>query len=201
MAISTSAVRCNPTTAPAAVDLLVEAFLEDPAWCWIVSDPALRPEAFRILWQAFADSALRYNALWTNDTSTAAAVWVPPDGQEMTAAEEAGVIAQLTDLLGAGVARVVRALAEFDDAHPHHEPHFSLSLLGTDPEHRGHGYGLRLLADTLPEVDATGQAAYLEATNLVNVGLYERYGFERFGAFQLPDAGPIVTTMWRPAQR
>jgi ribosomal protein S18 acetylase RimI-like enzyme len=199
--ISTSAIRCGPTNAAAAVDLLVEAFGEDPAWSWIVPDPQLRPAALRLLWQAFADNALRYSTLWINDTASAAAVWIPPEGEEMTAAQEADVTARLTDLLGAGATHAFAAMAEFDDAHPHHEPHFTLSLLGTHPGHRGHGYGLALLADTLVDVDAAGVAAYLEASNPANVRLYERYGFERFGAFQLPANGPTVTTMWRHAAR
>jgi ribosomal protein S18 acetylase RimI-like enzyme len=199
--ISTSAVRCDATNAAIAVDLLVAAFGEDPAWSWIVPDPELRPAALRTLWQAFADNALRYTTLWINDTASAAAVWIPPDGEEMTADQEADVTVQLTDLLGAGAPHAFAAMAEFDDAHPHHEPHFSLSLLGTDPRQRGHGHGLQLLADTLVDVDAARMAAYLEASNPANVALYERYGFERFGAFQLPAHGPTVTTMWRPAQR
>lgn len=39
----------------------------------------------------------------------------------------------------------------------------------------------------------------LEASNLANVPLYERYGFEVRGSFILPEDGPEVFTMWREA--
>ncbi len=105
----------------------------------------------------------------------------------------------LQQLLGAGAARVLATLDAFDAAHPHDEPHFYLSLLGTDPAHYGHGYGLGLLAENLRIVDAQGMPAYLESSNPANVPLYERYGFRQLGAFELPGGGPTVPTMWRPA--
>ena len=42
--------------------------------------------------------------------------------------------------------------------------------------------------------------AYLEASNPANVPLYQRHGFELAGAFDLPDFGPTVHTMWREAR-
>ena len=78
---------------------------------------------------------------------------------------------------------------------------YAASLLATDPAHRGHGHGhghgLRLLADNLRRLDAGGARAYLDASNPVNVPLYERYGFRLLGAFDLPDGGPTVHAMWR----
>jgi hypothetical protein len=191
------AARCDASNARSAVDILVGAFLDDPTWSWIVADPVIRPDVLRVLWQAFADSALRYSSLWISEGATAAAVWIPPDGEEMSEEQAAVVMPTLEAMLGAAAPHVFAAMEEFDKAHPHHEPHYSLSLLGTEVTQTGHGYGLRLLADTLTVVDSSDQPAYLEASNPVNVGLYERYGFERFGSFTLPDGGPTVTTMWR----
>ena len=88
----------------------------------------------------------------------------------------------------------------FEAAHPREEPHYYLSLLGTDPAQRGRGLGLALLADNLARVDAEGAPAYLEASNPANVPLYERHRFEVIGHFDLPDGGPRVHTMWRAAR-
>ena len=41
--------------------------------------------------------------------------------------------------------------------------------------------------------------AYLESSNLANVALYERHGFHRHGVIDIPDGGPEIVTMWRPA--
>ena len=88
------------------------------------------------------------------------------------------------------------ALEVFEQSHPHEAPHYYLSLLGTDPRHLGHGYGLALLADNLRRIDEEAMPAYLEASNPANLPLYERYGFRQVGSFALP-GGPEVPTMWR----
>jgi len=76
-----------------------------------------------------------------------------------------------------------------------------LSLLGTAAEHRGHGFGLGLLAQNLREIDEARMPSYLEASNPANVQLYERYGFVVLDSFTLPAGGPEVFTMWREAVR
>jgi len=92
---------------------------------------------------------------------------------------------------------VTSAFEMFDQAHPQGTPHFYLTLLGTRAEHKGHGYGLGLLAANLRQIDEAGMPAYLEATNRANVPLYMRHGFEVLSSFTLPDGGPEVFTMWR----
>jgi len=69
------------------------------------------------------------------------------------------------------------------------------------PDHRGHGHGMRLLAETLERIDAEGHPAYLESTNPANNARYEGVGFEARGSFEGYTPGSAVTTMWRPARR
>jgi GNAT superfamily N-acetyltransferase len=81
------------------------------------------------------------------------------------------------------------------------EPHYYLSLLGTHPDHRGAGHGMRLLADNLERIETEGMPAYLESTNPANNPRYGRVGFEIVGSFEGYVAGSVITTMWRPARR
>jgi ribosomal protein S18 acetylase RimI-like enzyme len=106
----------------------------------------------------------------------------------------------LLELLGAQADRAFEAFGLLEQAHPHDRPHYYLSLLGTDPEHRGHGHGLGLLADNLARIDDEGMPAYLEASNPANVELYERYGFEVVSSVHPSDGAPVVATMWREAR-
>ena len=178
-------------------ELVVSAFYNDPTWAWAFPDPDVRREQHRPFWRLFVEGALRYPWVWLAAGDVATSVWIPPGGNDMSEDQEAAMAALLAHMPDPGATRVSRAFDLFEAAHPREEPHYYLSLLATDPAHRGHGHGLSLLADNLRRIDAEGANAYLEASNPANVPLYERYGFKLLGAFNLPDGGPTVHTMWR----
>ena len=182
-------------------ELVVGAFHDDPTWAWAFPDPKARREQHRAFWRLFVEGALRYPWVWLAAGDVATSIWIPPGGTDMSEDQEARMESLLVDLLGSGTPRVSQAFELFEAAHPRDEPHYYLSLLATNPAHRGHGHGLGLLADNLRRIDAEGANAYLEASNPANVPLYERYGFELVGAFDLPDGGPTVHTMWRSPSR
>ena len=123
-------------------------------------------------------------------------VWVPPGCPELSEADEARLGPLLEESLGARAELVLEVFDRFEAARPRTQDHYYLSLLGTHTEHRGAGIGMSLLADNLAQLDAVRMPAYLESTNPGNLGRYESVGFEVCGAFDLPDGGPTVTTMW-----
>ena len=49
-------------------------------------------------------------------------------------------------------------------------------------------------------VDAEHAPAYLESSNPDNIPYYMRFGFEVTGEIKLPDGGPSMIPMWRPAR-
>src|SRR4029077_7004434 len=94
-------------------------------------------------------------------------------------------------------ANFVELLERFTAAQPKSEPHYYLTLLGTHPDHRGRGIGMRLLAHTLAFIYVEHMPAYLESTNPANNDRYARVGFEPIGEFSYPGGTSIVTTMLR----
>jgi GNAT superfamily N-acetyltransferase len=182
------------------VEILVSAFYDDPAWSWAFPDSSKRAEQHRRWWGLFVDGAIRFPWVWLTEGHTATSVWIPPNETEFSQEQEAAIEPLLVEMLGSGAPRVLQAVEMFDRAHPRGVPHYYLSLLATAKEHRGHAYGLRLLAGNLRQIDDAGLPSYLEATNPVNVPLYMRYGFEVLGSFTVPDGGPEVFTMWRDPQ-
>jgi GNAT superfamily N-acetyltransferase len=181
------------------VEILVGSFYSDPTWSWAFPDPGRRREQHALFWRAFVDGAMRYPWVWLDAEAAATSVWIPPGGSELSQEQEAAMTPLVQHLLGDDADRVLQAFDLFDENHPQQEPHYYLSLLGTDPAFRGRGLGLALLAANLSVIDAEGAPAYLEASNPANVALYERYGFTTVGRFTLPDDGPTVHTMWRAA--
>ncbi len=181
------------------VDILVGSFYSDPVWGWAFPDDDRRRDQHRVLWRMFVEGARRYPWTFLTSGDTATSLWIPPGGTEMTDEQVRQLAPTLRKLLGSGADRVLTVFEVFETAHPHDVPHVHLSLLGTDPAHLGHGYGLGLLEENLRAVDALGVPAYLEASNVGNVALYARYGFVAKDTVRLPDGGPEFVTMWREA--
>lgn len=183
----------TPADADGVIDTLWQAFGTDPLWRWAFPDHAgLEP-----FWRLLIGSAMRTPWAFTTEDHAAASVWIPPGGLELTPEEEDQVEPLLDRLIGSRAADVLELLERFDAAHPHDRPHFYLSLLGTQPGHRGRGVGMALLAENLLTIDAEGMPAYLESSNPANDASYERIGFERIGGFTTPDGAHTVSTMWR----
>jgi GNAT superfamily N-acetyltransferase len=178
------------------VTILVESFYRDPVWAWAFPDDDHRRDQHRALWREFVIGARRYPWTFLTAGGEATAVWIPPDGTELTDDQEHALLPMLAEV-GVDIDRVEVVMDLLDGAHPHDEPHFHLSMLGTHPDHLGHGHGLGLLASTLREIDRLNAPAYLEASNVANVPLYARYGFRPLQTLTLPD-GPDAVTMWRP---
>jgi GNAT superfamily N-acetyltransferase len=183
--------------APTVTGIITRAFHQDPTWSHVFPDPEARPEQYRRFWGLLVDGALRYPWVWLTPGDTATAVWIPPGGTELPAEVEDRLEVTLEEWFGAAAARLLATLEVFGANHPHDVPHYYLSLLGTDVPFRGRGIGLALLQDNLRRLDLEEAPAYLEASDSANVPLYERYGFRPVGAFDVPEGGPEVVTMWR----
>jgi len=182
----------------AVIEILVESFYRDTLWSWAFPDDLRRRQQHRVLFGMYVDGATRYPWTFLNAGETSTSVWIPPGGTEMAPEQEEQLEPTLREIAGDGADRVLGVFEMLERAHPHDEPHAYLSLLGTHPDHLGHGYGLGLLADNLRTVDELGVPAYLEASNLANVPLYQRYGFTEIDRVHAP-GGPDVATMWRDA--
>ena len=179
--------------------IISASFFDDPTWSSVFTDPLRRAQQYQRFWDLLVDGAMRFDWVWLCEGQHAATVWLPPGGSELTDEQEAGFETFAAELLGDGAGRLLETVERFGAARPV-EPHYYLSLFGTDPRHRGHGYGMALLAENLSRVDEVGAAAYLESTNAANLDRYRSVGFEVSGSFELPDDGPVVTKMWRDPQ-
>jgi GNAT superfamily N-acetyltransferase len=178
-------------------ELFTLAFYDDPTWSWAFPDPEQREDQHRMLWGLFMHSAVPYGWVWMTDDGGAASLWIPPGEPELSEEDEARLEPLVRELVGLHAEDVLALLERFDANHPRHESHFYLSLLGTHPDHRGHGKGMGLLAANLAAIDKMSLPAYLESSNRANDHRYERRGFVGVGEFAAPNGGPTVGCMWR----
>ena len=180
--------------------IIALAFARDPLWGHALARPDGSTAHHAEFWRLFVAGATRYPCTWLTGGGEAASIWIPPGGTEMTPAQEQQLADLAAEHLGPAAGDYLGLVSRFEAAHPHAEPHYYLSLLGTHPDHRGKGLGMRLLAQVLEQVDAEHVPVYLESTNPANNRRYAAVGFEPHGEFEYPGGGPVVTTMWRPAR-
>jgi len=175
--------------------VLVDAFRGDPMWGTRAFPKRRGRRANRhVVFRTFVAGALRYPATWVTP-GDAVAMWTPPGGAGLTTEQEVQLEADLRARVGVDEARRIFETLDMFVAMEPAEPHYYLSLLGTDPACAGRGYGQRLLAHNLAAIDTEGAAAYLDCADEL-APLYTRFGFSVTGSFFLPD-GPRSNGMWR----
>ena len=179
------------------VATLVGAFYDDPLWSWGFPEPSRRRAQHEAAFRALVMSAVARRWVWTTDGYGAASVWIPPGEPELTDDEATAFAALLAQVAPDRTNEIASLFASFEASHPRGEPHFYLSLLGTDPARRGEGLGMGLLSANLERIDALGFPAYLESSNPVNVARYESVGFEVLFERVVTPEGHGFAGMWR----
>jgi GNAT superfamily N-acetyltransferase len=195
----TDARQAVPADADALTAAFTTAFYHDPVWSPVFPDESRRAGQMAAMWRVYATSALRYPWTFVTPGVEAAAIWIPPDGVELTPEDVRELGEQIERTAGPEAAATAREIEERFEAGQPDGSFFHLTILATHTQHRGRGLGMRLLTETLTRVDALGGAAYLESTNPVNDERYRSVGFEPRAALTMP-GGQVVTTMWRPAR-
>ena len=173
----------------------VLAFATDPLIRWMLPDPERYLSFFPRVVRHYGGGAFELGSAYRSADFKASALWLPPgagpDEEALGAVMQEGVD---PERLG----DVFALLEQVGKAHPE-EPHWFLPAIGVEPLSQGCGYGSALLERSLELCDRDHQVAYLEASNLLNVPLYERFGFEVVGELQVGDS-PVVTPMRRAAR-
>ena len=179
--------------APMVIDVIADAFVHDPTWSWAFPDPVAR----KVFWRVCVYGALRYPWVFKTNGFETVSVWIPPDKTEFLPEDEEKLPDLLKELVGNRASEVMELFQRFGEAHPHKEPHYYLSLLGTQSAHSGRGLGMALLKENLARIDIEKMPAYLESSNPRNNQRYESVGFVPVVSFQAPNNGPTITGMWR----
>jgi GNAT superfamily N-acetyltransferase len=198
VAVMNTIVRtATPADKQSMISTLVTAFSSDPASRWVWRDPAVYLASFPAFATAFGGKAFVHGTAHCTAGGEAAALWLPPgvhpDDEELAHLLEQTAPAELV----AEVGTVFEQMAAY---HPE-EPHWHLPLIGVDAHMQGRGYGSALLKHALAECDKQGTPAYLESSNLKNVPLYERHGFEVKGTIQVGSSPPIVPMVRLPKKQ
>ena len=179
---------------------LGRAFHEDPIMMWMLPDAALRakalPRMFATMTRHHFLAGGGVEIATTGSATGAATLWDPPGRWKQSRLDELRMMPTFMWAFHSRV-RAAQEVAEvIRPAHPE-EPHWYLSVIGSDPTVRGAGFGQALMRSRLDRADAEHAPAYLESTKQETVPYYMRFGFEVTGEIKVPDGGPSMWPMWR----
>ncbi|MDQ3849245.1 MAG: GNAT family N-acetyltransferase [Actinomycetota bacterium] len=178
--------------------MLARAFYDDPVTAWFYPDDARRLRHVRRFFGIRLRQLAPQRQIYTTPDHVGAALWTVP-GRWREDLRQTVMLLPMLPVLLPHFLRSSRAMREVERRHPV-EPHYYLSVLGTEPDRQGGGVGSALLAPVLERCDADGVPAYLESSKESNVGFYARHGFDVTERLQLPN-GPPLWLMWREPSR
>lgn len=196
-ATSTLVRRATTEDFPGLARVLARAFYDDPVTGYFYGNDRKRLRQGERFFGIRLRQLAPQGQIYTTAAGDGAALWAGPDAWREDLRQMLMILPMLPALLP-HVGRSSRAVREIERRHPD-EPHYYLSVLGTEPEQQGRGIGSALLRPVLELCDAAGLPAYLECSKDSNVTFYAGHGFTVTERMGLPD-GPPLWLMWRNAR-
>ena len=178
------------------VDTLSDSFENDPIFDWVFPLRKLRPDFFRLVTK---DVYIPRGIMHMEDSGRAAALWLPPQERFEIPPRMALLNLGFQLLLNQGpriLWRIHQQHAVFA-RHMPKDPHYYLQFIGCRQRDQGRGIGAALLKQGTRICDEQGMPAYLESSNILNVPLYQRHGFEVIAEEAVAKKGPKAWFMWR----
>ncbi|TDD06825.1 GNAT family N-acetyltransferase [Nonomuraea diastatica] len=192
--------RAGDADQPRVLDVLTEAFMNDPLVCWLLPDvgprgclqahfhrPLLTHPAVEAYLAGRSEGASVWQTLAAGQTPYEESPDAQKEGQDAVFGES-----------GARLRALGQALAP---RHPRHEAHLYLPRMGVIGGRQGAGLGSAMLRHRLERADADGLPAYLESSSPRSRALYQRHGFEEIGRPVRVADSPLLWPMWRPPRR
>ena len=176
--------------------LMALAFANDPFVRWILPDPHLYIENSRrhagLAWGTAFDTG----SAFIIGQDAGAAFWLPPGTKVERDHEKASSKPEQRSEFPEEFAELI----EKSNAYAPREPHWYLACIAVDPASGNRGLGTALLEKTLDICNRDGLPAYLESTNVGNLSLYKRFGFEVLAEVTVGNS-PARYPMVRPAKK
>ncbi|WP_409496779.1 GNAT family N-acetyltransferase [Amycolatopsis sp. cmx-11-12] len=177
-----------PSEMDTVVDVLSEAFHEDPVSVWVFPGDARRAVALPIFHRAILRGTLAAGGHVdvTGDLS-AAVLWTPGGGEDVDGDAFSGLTREELGRLA--------ALFELMTKHAPGGDYHHAQFIGVRKSAQRQGIGARLLRHGL---DRNGTVpAYLDASSQESAKLYRRLGFRDHGPAFAAEGGPSMRPMWR----
>jgi GNAT superfamily N-acetyltransferase len=207
-AVSTEGVVDQPRPLAAAeraavVEMLVRAFFEDPAFVWVLPDPASRAARMRWLGHRWIRVRQQQGDPLLVEPARGFLVGVSPTGNPDVPFWSQVKVGLLGMPFVYGARSFRRFLAVDADVKRRHareltEPHTIIDILAVDPAAQGCGVGTGLLHRYLQAADQQQLPAYLITHNPRNLAFYQRSGFQVIREAPVAPGAVLGWSMRRP---
>lgn len=191
-------LRAHRDSARAITRTLARAFIDDPAFSWIVPDRAQRPRALqRFFAIAVADDFSNGFALASPDNG-AATMWREPGRAGESLLHTIVSAPAYLRAFGTCLPRAMQVGNAISAHFPAGEHYLYLHIAGVDPAQQGRGLGGAAIRAGQDAARERGLDIYLETATTDNVTIYRRLGFDVVCEFDVPGGGPhFWGMMWR----
>jgi GNAT superfamily N-acetyltransferase len=188
-----------------AVDLLADAFRDDPIFCFHFPDFRLRRRMLELFFTDVVRAHIQFKHVYgafDGKRLNGAAVWRPPNaGATGIRARLRGLITRhrVLRLSPRAGAMLMEGFARLEETHPQ-TPHWYLFFIGVEYGLRGRNIGARLMAPVLQVADAAILPCYLETPFPQTLPFYRKLGFELTGEPRPFPGAPQLWAMTRKAK-
>lgn len=185
---------------PKVAAAFADAFVDDPVFRFLRPGRLRRQARLKAMFEVELELYVLRNGgtVWRTPGYEGAAAELPPGSWEMPSSATGNEALRWLRAFGLRLPRAVEVHKAMASRHLR-EPHFYVRTVGVRTAMQGRGLGSALMQPTLERADSAGLPAYIEASSERSAALYERRGFVHLGVFELPDGGPPVWPMRRPA--
>jgi ribosomal protein S18 acetylase RimI-like enzyme len=177
---------------------LARAFLNDPAFSWMLPDAPSRERRLLRLFALMLRVEPKYGLTLAARDGLSTSLWRPP-GKAVTPTME--MIAHAPTLLavfGANLGRTL-AISNAIEAHmPAERGFWYAHMVAVDPTVQRQGRGAAMVRLGLERAASDGAPVYLETARIENVRFYQGLGFGVLGEWSAP-GGPPMWSMLHPA--
>lgn len=192
MTAAMNITQVTPSNEQLAIDILVQAFQDDPVLKWIADRPTFLPLFFDLTIRSLLPNGLTY---MTSDGNGAAS-WLLPDTKIRWPLTPGNILKLLKSAGFAGAYRLLLSAHQTEKHHPA-QSHYYLFAIGALPDKKGRGIGTKLIQQVLRQCDKDGKPAYLENSRPENLGFYCGHGFEVIQQISFAKSAPPLWLMWR----
>ncbi len=193
----------GPDECHEAVEVLVRSFFDFSMNRYLFPDAKKRAWKLRFLYLRMVTMYRGVGGAFITGDGSGVALWAPPQywrGVGAWRCVRAGLLLVPFYFCWELPLRRINAVRDIERRH-HSEirgPHWSLELIGVDPERQRTGSGGALIRHVLDQADQQELPSYVITHDDRNVAYYERFGFHLIGDAPFEAGAPPTCSLLRP---